>query len=126
MREQGKKVGFVRLKWLRPFPHQEIASILPRFKAVAVIDRDYSFGSPYHGAVLYTEIKSALYGLPTQPPILGYICGLGGREVTTDDLDLIAQTTFKVAESGEQDNEVRWIGVREGTTKDTETGGAGL
>ncbi len=113
MREQGKKVGFVRLKWFRPFPSEEIASILPRFKAVAVIDRDYSFGSPYHGGVLYTEIKSALYSAPTQPPILGYVCGLGGREVTTEDLELISDITFKAGESGEQDNEVRWIGVRE-------------
>ncbi len=113
MREQGKKVGFVRLKWFRPFPSEEIASILPRFKAVAVIDRDYSFGSPYHGGVLYTEIKSALYSAPTQPPILGYVCGLGGREVTTEDLELISGITFKAGESGEQDNEVRWIGVRE-------------
>jgi pyruvate ferredoxin oxidoreductase alpha subunit len=113
LREQGKKVGFVRLKWFRPFPTEEIRSILPRFKAVAIIDRDYSFGSPHHGGVLYTEIKAALYGLPTQPPIVGYIAGLGGREVTTDDLDLICDTTFGVANKGEHDDEVRWIGVRE-------------
>ena len=126
LREQGKKVGFVRLKWFRPFPSEEIASILPRFKAVAVIDRDYSFGSPYHGGVLYTELKSALYGLPKQPPMLGFIAGLGGREVTVDDFDTITDQAFRAAESGEHDNEVRWIGVRENATKPTETGGAGL
>jgi pyruvate ferredoxin oxidoreductase alpha subunit len=126
LREQGKKVGFVRLKWFRPFPSEEIASILPRFKAVAVIDRDYSFGSPYHGGVLYTELKSALYGLPKQPPMLGFIAGLGGREVTVDDFDTITDQAFRAGESGEHDNEVRWIGVRENATKPTETGGAGL
>ena len=126
MREQGKKVGFVRLKWFRPFPSEEITSILPRVKAVAVIDRDYSFGSPYHGGVLYTELKSALYGMPKQPPMLGYVAGLGGREVTIEDFDVITDQAFRAAESGEHDNEVRWIGVREGTTRDTETGGAGL
>ncbi len=113
LREQGKKVGFVRLKWFRPFPTEELRAILPRFKAVAIIDRDYSFGSPHHGGVLYTEIKAALYGSPVQPPIVGYIAGLGGREVTTDDLDLIYDTTDKVARTGEHDDEVRWIGVRE-------------
>lgn len=126
LRQEGKKVGFLRVKWFRPFPSEEITSILPRFKAVAVIDRDYSFGSPYHGGVLYTEIKSALYGMPKQPPILGYVAGLGGREVTMEDLDLISGQAFNTAATGEHDNEVRWIGVREGTTKDTETGGAGL
>ncbi len=44
LREQGKKVGFVRLKWLRPFPTEEIQTLLSRFKVVGVIDRDYSFG----------------------------------------------------------------------------------
>jgi pyruvate ferredoxin oxidoreductase alpha subunit len=113
LREQGKKVGFVRLKWFRPFPTEEIRSILPRFKAVAVIDRDYSFGSPHHGGVLNTEVKAALYGAPTQPHIVGYVAGLGGREITVDDLDLIYDTTNTAAQSDEHDDEVRWIGVRE-------------
>ena len=36
MREQGKKVGFVRLRWFRPFAGPEIAKCLERFKAVGV------------------------------------------------------------------------------------------
>jgi pyruvate ferredoxin oxidoreductase alpha subunit len=52
LRERGHKVGFVRLKWLRPFPTQEVQEALAGAKAVGVIDRDYSFGAPNHGAVL--------------------------------------------------------------------------
>src|SRR5579871_5824297 len=49
LREQGHKVGFARLKWFRPFPANDVVERLNRFKAVAIIDRDYSFGSPHHG-----------------------------------------------------------------------------
>src|ERR671933_920393 len=61
LRQEGKKVGFVRLKWFRPFPTDEVKAILPRFKAVGVIDRDYSYGSPEYGGELFNEIKSAIY-----------------------------------------------------------------
>src|SRR6266849_5623693 len=69
LRKEGHKVGLVRLKWFRPFATQEIVKSLSRFKAVGVIDRDYSFGSPYYGGVLYNEVRSALYSLDERPTI---------------------------------------------------------
>src|SRR6266699_5926572 len=80
-KEQGLKIGLVRLKWFRPFPTEEVVKSLRRFKAVGVIDRDYSFGSPYYGGVLYNEIRSALYSQAKRPVIVGFIAGLGGREI---------------------------------------------
>src|SRR6058998_2409158 len=47
MRKDGKKVGFVRLRWFRPFPAEELAKSLSRFKAVGIIDRDFSLGAPH-------------------------------------------------------------------------------
>src|SRR2546425_10646956 len=38
MRKEGKKVGFVRVRWFRPFPAEDLAETLGRFKAVGVID----------------------------------------------------------------------------------------
>src|SRR5262249_25271644 len=61
MREHGKKVGFVRLRWSRPSAAEELAKSLSRFSAVGVIDRDYSFGSPYMSGVVTTEVRPALY-----------------------------------------------------------------
>src|SRR5271155_5269038 len=46
LRKQGKKVGFVRLRWFRPFAGKEIAKALERFHAIGVIERDLSLGSP--------------------------------------------------------------------------------
>src|SRR5207253_3087218 len=55
MRKDGKKVGFVRVRWFRPFPAEELAKSLTRFKAVGIIDRDFSLGAPHSSGVLATE-----------------------------------------------------------------------
>src|SRR5258708_21324747 len=80
LRKEGHKVGLVRLKWFRPFPTADVVKSLSRFKAVGVIDRDYSFGSPFYGGVLYNEIRSAMYSAAKRPTIVGFIAALGGRE----------------------------------------------
>ena len=51
MREAGRKIGFVRVKFFRPFPTEEIQQVLGGRKAICVIDRDYSFGSPSFAGV---------------------------------------------------------------------------
>jgi pyruvate ferredoxin oxidoreductase alpha subunit len=112
LREQGKKVGFVRLKWLRPFPTEEIQDSLKKFKVVGVIDRDYSYGSPHSGGVLYNEFRSALYDLTQRPLVQNFICGLGGREVTIDGITEMVDIMLKTAKVGKVDQHVSWIGVR--------------
>jgi pyruvate ferredoxin oxidoreductase alpha subunit len=113
LREQGKKVGFVRLRWFRPFPGPEIAQCLDRFKAVGVIDRDFSFGSPNLSGVVATEVRSAMYtGAATRPPVLGFICGLGGREVTVPDVEQMTDITFQAA-NGKAQPLTQWIGLRD-------------
>ncbi|MEE9172283.1 MAG: pyruvate ferredoxin oxidoreductase [candidate division NC10 bacterium] len=112
LREQGHKVGFVRLRWLRPFPTPEVQETLGRAKAVGVIDRDYSFGSPNHGAVLYNEVRSTLYDLPNRPPVISFVCGLGGREVTLDSVTEMSEILLKVAKTGKVEQPNYWIGVR--------------
>src|SRR4030088_331617 len=57
LREQGHKVGFARLKWFRPFPAEDVVARLSHFKGVAIIDRDYSFGSPHHGGGLVSGFR---------------------------------------------------------------------
>ncbi len=112
LREQGQKVGFVRLRWFRPFPGPELAKCLERFKAVGVIDRDFSFGSPNLSGVVATEVRSAMYtGATTRPPVLGFICGLGGREVTVPDVEQMTDIVFQAAK-GKTQPLTQWIGLR--------------
>src|ERR671929_11777 len=48
MRAQGKKVGLVRPRWFRPFPTDKLVAVLSKAKAIGIVDRDYSFGSPFN------------------------------------------------------------------------------
>src|SRR5690349_1192889 len=112
MRQEGKKVGLVRIRWFRPFAAEELAKSLSRFKAIGVIDRDFSLGSPYASGVLATEVRTALYPAAKHPPIIGFICGLGGREVTVPDVENMSDIAFSAA-AGKAQPATQWIGVRE-------------
>jgi pyruvate ferredoxin oxidoreductase alpha subunit len=114
LRKEGHKIGLVRLKWFRPFPTEDIVKSLTRFKAVGVIDRDYSFGSPFYGGVLYNEIRSALYSQAKRPVIVGFVAGLGGREIEQNMATEIFEKTEQAAKGGPSSGDVcHWIGVRE-------------
>ncbi|MDR7521189.1 MAG: pyruvate ferredoxin oxidoreductase [Armatimonadota bacterium] len=112
MRREGRKVGFVRLRWFRPFPTELLQEVLGRFAAVGVIDRDYSFGSPYFSGVVANEVRTALYGAERRPPVVGFICGLGGREVTVPNVHEMTDMVYRAA-NGERLADTYWIGLRE-------------
>ena len=113
MREAGKKVGFLRVKFFRPFATAEIQDALGGAKAVAVIDRDYSYGSPAYGGVLFHELRSALYPLNERPLMLNFIAGLGGREIMVRDVDQMVETSRKAIDTGKIEQETTWVAVRE-------------
>ena len=92
---------------------EELAKCLGRFSAVGVIDRDYSFGSPFHSGVVANEIRASLYNADKRPPLLSFICGLGGREVTLEDVNKAVDMCYAAAKSGKADAKTHWLGVRE-------------
>ena len=112
LRDQGRKVGFVRMRWFRPFDFENLGPLLDRFHAVGVIDRDFSMGSPYNSGVLANEIRSALYTQKRRPPVLSFIVGLGGREVTIPGVEEMFGKVRKAAESGVGPRDTDWIEVR--------------
>jgi pyruvate ferredoxin oxidoreductase alpha subunit len=113
LREKGEKVGFVSLRWFRPFPTIELRESLQRFKAVGVIDRDFAHGSPDDGGILMHEVRSALYPLKDRPAITNIITGLGGRDVAIDDCIRMYKIAQRSKTEDKLDNFVTWIGVRE-------------
>jgi pyruvate ferredoxin oxidoreductase alpha subunit len=113
MRAKGKKVGLVRLRWFRPFPTEKLVAALTNAQAIGVIDRDYSFGSPFNSGVVANEIRAAMYNAPKRPPLLSFICGLGGREVTLEDVHKATDQCFAAAKAGKSDAKTHWLGVRE-------------
>ena len=113
LREQGKKVGFLRVKFFRPFATEEIQQALSKCKAIGVIDRDYSYGSPSYGGVLFNELRAAMYPMPQRPHILNFIAGLGGREVLVRDVNHVVDMVQKAIDTGKIEEETTWIAVRE-------------
>jgi pyruvate ferredoxin oxidoreductase alpha subunit len=112
LRAEGHKVGFVRVRWFRPFAAEDLARILGRFRAVGVIDRDFSLGAPHQSGVLATEVRAALYPAERRPSLVTFIAGLGGREVTVPDVRTMVDRVERAA-AGEAQPATQWIGLRE-------------
>jgi pyruvate/2-oxoacid:ferredoxin oxidoreductase alpha subunit len=106
MRDEGIKIGSLKVRVFRPFPFDEVYEVLSKAKRIGVIDRNISFG---HHGIFYQEVKSALYGR-TDIPVIGYIAGLGGRDVTPKVIRTIAE---KLIRDETPDELINWIGVKE-------------
>ncbi len=113
LREKGQKVGYVNLRWFRPFPTVELRECLSRFKAVGVIDRDFAHGSPDDGGILMHEVRSCLYPAKNRPTIVNFIGGLGGRDLSIADAQKMFAVTQQAAKKDSMDGFVTWIGLRE-------------
>jgi pyruvate ferredoxin oxidoreductase alpha subunit len=106
LRERGEKVGLLRIRVFRPFPIETVQNALEKASKVIVIDRNISFG---HSGIFFSELKSALYNEPHHPPILGYIAGLGGRDVTPETITGIYEDA---AAKDRPEAPIAWIGAK--------------
>ena len=98
LRAAGQRVGLLRPRLLRPYPEEAIASALATVRGVAVVDQNLSMGQ---GGVLHTELCAALYGRPSAPrAVLGFIGGLGGREIAPEEFYQMAAVTREAVENG--------------------------
>ncbi|MHA1478856.1 MAG: transketolase C-terminal domain-containing protein [Promethearchaeota archaeon] len=100
LREEGYKVGMVKLRHLRPFPVEDIIEIAKKVPLLGVVDRATAFGSPTGGPVS-SEVKTALHGVKDTARILPMINGLGGREVTLEHQKDQLKMLIKLNETGE-------------------------
>ena len=105
-RAQGERIGMLKIRYLRPFPVEEVRQVLRPAERIAVIDRNVSMGM---GGVFWQEVRSALYGSDVaEKPVLGFIAGLGGRDVTPDTFDEIIS---RARTEPRQDVPI-WIGLK--------------
>jgi len=109
LREEGVRAGVCGLTLLRPFPSPEVLETFSDVKAVAVLERMASLGSPTGphymdlASVVYPELSVRMYD---------FIYGLGGRDIDSSMIASAAKTALEDAEQ-RRPNEVRFIGVRE-------------
>lgn len=110
LRQQGKRVGVVKLWQYRPFPTRELAAVLSKVKSIGVVDRAVSFGAPY--GALCSDIAATKVVTGIQTKIFNVICGLGGRDVKPTDIEGIFETALRHAEGAPIDDPVTFVGVR--------------
>jgi pyruvate/2-oxoacid:ferredoxin oxidoreductase alpha subunit len=87
LREQGHKIGLLKLRLFRPFPVLAIRKALAGKKKIAVIDRTMSLGG---GGIFCQEMKAALIHSSDHPMIFSYIAGSGGTDVAPEVIQKIA------------------------------------
>jgi pyruvate ferredoxin oxidoreductase alpha subunit len=83
LRAEGIKAGLLRIRYLRPFPAAEIVASLRSAKAAAVLEKDISFGNE---GVVFSDVNSALYQAGASLPVRNYIGGLGGANISAEDI----------------------------------------
>jgi pyruvate ferredoxin oxidoreductase alpha subunit len=110
MRARGKKVGLIRLRLWRPFPFEELFEAVEDAELLVVLDRCLSFGGP--SGPVCSEIRAALYPREKKPKIVGFVGGLGGRDISVAEFKYMINRGTKRAEKGEEGG-VEMIGVRE-------------
>jgi pyruvate ferredoxin oxidoreductase alpha subunit len=111
LRDKGIKAGMLKVRVFRPFPAEEIVQALSKVKAAAIMDRSDMFSNG--GGQLFTEIRSAMYEASKKPLLTNYIYGLGGREISLEDIRKIFAEQKEVAASGKVKQLIQHFGVRE-------------
>ncbi|MBN1215168.1 MAG: pyruvate ferredoxin oxidoreductase [Candidatus Lokiarchaeota archaeon] len=116
LREEGYKVGMVKLRHYRPFPTEDIRKIAKKVEVLGVMDRATAFGSPTGGPVS-GDVLSCLYDTGITTKVLPMMAGIGGREVTLVQQKEELKTLIKIKETGELPNNLihgtLWDGILE-------------
>ena len=110
LREEGKKVGVMKLRVFRPFPAEEIAEALKNCKAAAILDRCESYNG--NGGPLGAEVMAGLYRKKIYISATNYIYGLGGRDFTTDDAKAVFAQLEESIATGREIEQYQYIGLR--------------
>lgn len=99
LRKEGRKVGLVAIRVLRPFPKEELAEIVKNAKAVAVLDRNAPMGTT---GVLFNEVCSVMLDNGIVTPVLNYTYGLGGRDTTITHLTKVYNDLQECSKAGKR------------------------
>jgi len=109
-RDRGLPIGSVKMRFVRPFPVDEVRDLARRFKVLGVMERDIDFG--VRGGIVAGDVHSAIQG-HGDARVLPVVAGLGGRDVSLDEQVAVAETILNAGRTGELDDQVIWLGMKE-------------
>ncbi|MFZ7127663.1 MAG: pyruvate synthase subunit PorA [Desulfobacterales bacterium] len=105
-REEGIKVGLVKLRLYRPFPVARLSEALKGKKAIGVLDRSICFG--WNCGPLYMETRAITPNIGTVVPMLSFIDGLANMDITKEHIGRMVDDIYK-ASQGQAYQEVTWL-----------------
>jgi pyruvate/2-oxoacid:ferredoxin oxidoreductase alpha subunit len=108
-RDEGIKVGLVKLRMFRPFPGERFTEILRGRKAIGVVDRSLCFG--WNCGPIYMELRSLSPEIGLVP-MLGFIDGLAGLDITRAHVESMIEEVH-AASQGEPYQKVKWVNLEE-------------
>lgn len=109
LREEGIAAGVLGIRCYRPFPVETLRGKLAGRKLAFVFDKALSYG--YDGPIC-SDLRSALFGAPDAPAVFGVVCGLGGRDVTPEQLEDAARHALADLADGVTDRPADWINLQ--------------
>ena len=108
LRAQGLRVGLLRVRYLRPLPTVALAAALGNAKAVAVLEKDVSFGAE---GTVFTNVNSALQQAGVRVPTYDFIGGLGGDDIMPVQVEAIFRTLVRSVSEGAEVPRVSFLGI---------------
>ncbi|HTY81784.1 MAG TPA: hypothetical protein VMB24_03290 [Dehalococcoidales bacterium] len=104
-RNQGIKVGMVKIRMFRPFPRARLTEALKGKKAIGVIDRSVGFG--WNCGPMFTELRALTPEIGIAP-MLSYIDGLANLDITVPHIERVIDEVH-AASLGKPYQQVTWI-----------------
>jgi pyruvate ferredoxin oxidoreductase alpha subunit len=93
LEEEGKKVGLLQICSYRPFPRKEIYNTLKDKMNIVVVEKSISLG---RGGILASDVRWSFPRAEKKDRnISSFIAGLGGRNITKNDLRYMVEKVEK-------------------------------
>jgi pyruvate ferredoxin oxidoreductase alpha subunit len=104
-REEGIKVGLVKLRLFRPFPVEKLTDVLKGRKAVGVLDRSICFG--WNCGPVFMEVSAISRHIGIMP-MLSFIDGLANMDISQEHIAGMVDEIYN-ASTGKPYQEVTWL-----------------
>ena len=104
----GLQVGLIKIRMFRPFPRERLVKALNGKKALGVIDRHPIFG--WNCGHVFFEVKGLQNDLATRIPMVDFLVGAGGADITIEHMERAIDTIHDAAE-GRPVKEVTWLSL---------------
>ncbi|MCS7250453.1 MAG: pyruvate ferredoxin oxidoreductase [candidate division WOR-3 bacterium] len=111
LRGKGYQVGLFKLRVFRPIAVSYLQRSLKNLKILGILER--MEGLSAFGGPLFNEVRSVLYDEPERPIIISYVYGLGGREITPEEIEEVFLELLSLKNKKRENIEkFRYINVR--------------